>query len=153
MRSGAEPDRANYFPRLADERVDIALCRAAAQVAKAAETHAGAQGLGVGQHLVLKMLAGAGPCAQQTLCEELRIDRSVMVGLCDDLEGAEYIRRERNPKDRRSYAVTVTEAGLTRLKQAEGAVPGFLDATFAPLSVAERRQLTDLLGKLLGIGE
>ncbi|WP_328408756.1 MarR family winged helix-turn-helix transcriptional regulator [Nocardia sp. NBC_00403] len=138
-----------YFPRLAAERLDIALCRASATVARAGEMHASAQGLGVGPHLVLKMLAAVGACSQQTLSEELRIDRSVMVSVCDDLEKSGYVRRERNPHDRRSYAVTVTDAGIDRLRAAEAAIPAHLDATFAALTPAERAQLTALLGKLL----
>lgn len=138
-----------YFPRLAAERPDIALCRASSAVARAGEIHAGTQGLGVGQQLVLKMLDAVGACSQQVLSEELRIDRSVMVGVCDDLEQSGYLRRERNPRDRRSYAVTITDAGRTRLRAAEQAIPAYLDQTFAALTPAERRQLTALLGKLL----
>ncbi|MEU8139186.1 MarR family winged helix-turn-helix transcriptional regulator [Streptodolium elevatio] len=143
------PARPSYFPQLAAERPDITLCRASTAVARAAEAHAGAQGLGVGQHLVLKMLAAVGPCSQQSLSEELRIDRSVMVGLCDDLEQGGLVRRERNPRDRRSYAVTVTESGRAVLAAAETGVAGYLDTVFLPLDQAERRQLAGLLGKLL----
>ncbi|AIJ24127.1 MarR family winged helix-turn-helix transcriptional regulator [Amycolatopsis methanolica] len=139
----------SYFPRLAAERLDIALCRASASVARAAEKAAGEQGLGVGQHLVLKMLAAVGPCSQQVLSEELRIDRSVMVGIADDLEKAGQVRRERDPRDRRAYAVTITAAGRQALAKAEAATPGFLDRTFAALSAGERDQLAALLGKLL----
>ncbi len=138
-----------YFPQLAAERPDIALCRASTTVARAGETYASTQGLGVGQQLVLKMLDAVGACSQQTLSEELRIDRSVMVSICDDLEKSGYVRRERNPRDRRSYAVTVTDAGRERLRAAEAAIPAYLDETFAALTTAERRQLTALLGKLL----
>lgn len=144
--------RPSYFPALAAERPDIALCRASAVVAKAGEAHAAATELGVGQHLVLKMLDAVGDCAQQTLAAELRIDRSVMVTVCDDLERSGYIRRERNPKDRRSYAVTITAAGRERLRTAEVAIPGFLAGAFAALTPEERVQLTTLLGKLLATG-
>ncbi|MFF2086898.1 MarR family winged helix-turn-helix transcriptional regulator [Nocardia sp. NPDC058176] len=143
------PPKPTYFPQLAAERPDIALCRASATVARAAEAHANTQGLGVGQHLVLKMLAEVGPCSQQALAEELRIDRSVMVTVCDDLERSGYVRRERNPLDRRSYAVTLTEAGRDRLTTAEATTPTFLDKTFAALTPTERTQLTTLLTKLL----
>lgn len=145
-RTGA---RTIYFPRLAAERPDIALCRASTVVARAAEEAAQQQGLGVGHHLVLKMLAAVGPRSQQALSEELRIDRSVMVGIADDLERAGHIRRERDPEDRRAYAVTITAAGRRALAKAEKAVPAFLDRTFAALTPAEREQLTTLLGKLL----
>ncbi|MFG1878748.1 MarR family winged helix-turn-helix transcriptional regulator [Sphaerisporangium sp. NPDC049003] len=95
------------------------------------------------------MLAAVGPCPQQALSEELRIYRSVMVTLCDDLERAGHARRERNPDDRRAYAVTVTDSGLRLLDEAEPAVRGFLDHTFQALTPAERDQLTTLLTKLL----
>ncbi|MEU7891613.1 MarR family winged helix-turn-helix transcriptional regulator [Nonomuraea sp. NPDC049152] len=143
--------RPTYFPQLAGERLDIALCRASATVARAADAHAAGQSLGVGQHLVLKMLYTVGPCSQQALSEELRIDRSVMVTICDDLERDGCVRRERNPHDRRSYAVTITDAGRQRLVTAERSIPGYLDDTFKALTPDERTQLATLLGKLLGI--
>ncbi|GAA0991299.1 hypothetical protein GCM10009555_078370 [Acrocarpospora macrocephala] len=145
--------RPTYFPQLAAERLDIALCRASAAVARAAETRATEEGLGVGQHLVLQMLDAVGPCSQQTLSEELRIDRSVMVSVCDDLERAGHVRRERNPHDRRSYAVTITASGRRRLAEAQTSIPAFLDDTFQALTPEERGQLAALLGKLLRIGD
>ncbi|MEV1010774.1 MarR family winged helix-turn-helix transcriptional regulator [Streptomyces sp. NPDC049881] len=140
---------AGYFARLAAERPDIALCRASTAVARAADTHAQALGTGVGQHLVLRMLDAVGPCSQRVLGEELRIDRTVMVGICDSLEAAGQVRRERDPADRRAYAVTLTDAGREQLARAEAAAPAFLDRTFAALTPAERDQLAVLLGKLL----
>lgn len=98
------------------------------------------------------MLGTIGPCSQQALSTELRIDRSVMVSVCDDLEQAGHVRRERNPRDRRSYAVTITESGRQRLAEAEASVPAFLNDTFQTLAPGERSQLRALLGKLLGIG-
>ncbi|GAA3619359.1 hypothetical protein GCM10022419_126230 [Nonomuraea rosea] len=147
----AERARPHYFPQLAAERLDIALCRASAAVARAADAHAAEEGLGVGQHLVLRMLDAVGPCSQQTLSEELRIDRSVMVSVCDELERAGHVRRERNPHDRRSYAVTITDLGRGRLAEAQASVPAFLDDTFQALTPAERDRLAALLGKLLGV--
>lgn len=147
-RTGARA-RTTYFPRLAAERPDIALCRASTVVARAAEAAAEQQGLGVGHHLVLKMLAAVGPRSQQVLSEELRIDRSVMVGIADELENAGYVRRERDPEDRRAYAVTITTPGRRALAKAEKTIPEFLDRTFAALTPTERDQLTALLSKLL----
>lgn len=142
----------SYFPQLAAERLDIALCRASAAVARAADVHATREGIGVGQHLVLQMLGAVGPCSQQTLSEELRIDRSVMVGVCDDLERAGHVRRERNPRDRRSYAVTITDSGRRRLAEAQAAIPAFLADTFHALTDDERGQLSAILAKLLQAG-
>ena len=141
----------SYFPQLAAERPDIALCRASTRVARAAEEHATERGLGVGQHLVLKMLAAVGACSQQALSEELRIDRSVMVGIADDLERSGLVRRDRNPNDRRAYAVSITNPGRSTLAKAETTTPAFLERTFVNLTPTERRQLTALLGKLLAV--
>ncbi|MGW2282178.1 MarR family winged helix-turn-helix transcriptional regulator [Streptomyces sp. NPDC001770] len=146
---GVDTARPAYFPRLAEERLDIALCRASAAVARAAEGDTDERGLGVGPHLVLKMLAETGPCSQRVLGEELRIDRTVMVGICDGLEQAGLVRRERNATDRRAYAVTLTASGRGQLARAEESVPAFLDEAFQALTVAERRQLSRILGKLL----
>ncbi|CCH27601.1 MarR family winged helix-turn-helix transcriptional regulator [Actinosynnema sp. NPDC047251] len=98
-------------PGGSEERPDIALCRLSTAVVRAAEAQSEVSGVGVGQHLVLKMLAAVGPCSQQALSEELRIDRSVMVGLADDLEKAGHVTRTRNPIDRRAYEVVITETG------------------------------------------
>ncbi|MBM9617258.1 MarR family winged helix-turn-helix transcriptional regulator [Streptomyces zhihengii] len=140
---------AGYFRALAAERLDIALCRASSLVARAAEARAAESGIGVGPHLVLKMLAEAGPSSQRALSDQLRIDRSVMVGICDGLEQAGHVRRERDAVDRRAYAVTVTESGRRLLAEAEDTVPAFLDDTFRDLSPAEREHLSALLAKVL----
>ncbi|MFJ4657204.1 MarR family winged helix-turn-helix transcriptional regulator [Nocardia sp. NPDC088792] len=149
MPSRPDPAPPPYLSRLGTERPDIALCRASSLVARAADAHARDQGLGVGHHLVLKMLSEVGPHSQRALSEELRIDRSVMVGVADDLEREGYIRRERLPEDRRAYAVTITTSGRRALARAEKTIPGFLTATFAALTPSERTQLTTLLVKLL----
>lgn len=139
----------DYFPVLASERLDIALCRASAKVAREADAQIGTREMGVGEHLVLKMLAAVGPCCQRELSEGLRIDRSMMVGCVDALEEAGFAKRQRSDRDRRAYAVTITDAGREALSGAERDVPGFLDEAFGALSRAERVTLGDLLGKLL----
>ncbi len=95
------------------------------------------------------MLAEVGPSSQRVLSDELRIDRSVMVGICDGLEQAGHVRRDRDAVDRRAYAVTLTDSGRRLLARAEDTVPGFLDDVFAGLTPAEREQLSTLLGKVL----
>jgi len=52
--------------------------------------------------------------SQQAIGERLRIDRTTMVSLIDDLERAGYVKRERNPDDRRAYVITLTAAGKGR---------------------------------------
>lgn len=139
-----------FFPTLASERLDIALCRVSSEVARAAEAWAKNRDMGVGEHLVLKMLSDAiGPCCQRELSDGLRIDRSVMVGCVDGLEEAGLVRRERSTRDRRAYAVFITEAGRAALLEAESEAPALLDEAFGALSADEREMLDELLGKLL----
>ncbi|NEB38322.1 MarR family transcriptional regulator [Streptomyces sp. SID14515] len=147
--AGGERDR--YFSKLAQERPDIAMCRATTLVARTIDEELSGHHLTVAQHLVLKMLNDVGPCSQQELSEQLRIDRSVMVGCIDGLEDSGLVRRERHPRDRRAYAVTLTPEAGPALAEAEGGVPRLLDRAFGSLTAAERRTLTRLVGKILDV--
>ncbi|GAA2251327.1 hypothetical protein GCM10010232_44160 [Streptomyces amakusaensis] len=144
--------REQYFSKLAQERPDIALCRATTLVARAIDEELSGHRLTVAQHLVLKMLKDVGPSSQQELSEQLRIDRSVMVGCIDGLEDSGLVRRERHPRDRRAYAVTLTAEAGPALDEAESGVPALLDRAFEALTPAERRTLTRLVGKILDVG-
>jgi DNA-binding MarR family transcriptional regulator len=44
------------------------------------------------------------------------------VALIDDLERAGYVKRERNPDDRRAYVITLTAAGRKMQARADEAV-------------------------------
>jgi DNA-binding MarR family transcriptional regulator len=107
--------------------------------------------LSLSQHLVLGMLARVGAVSQQELSEQLRIDRSVMVGCIDGLEAAGFVRRERNPHDRRAYAVVPTDAGLAALEDVDRGMAARLDLVFGPLSPSEREQLGGLIRKMLDV--
>jgi len=144
--------RDRYFSKLAQERPDIALCRATTLVTRTLDEELAGRRLTTAQHLVLKMLSDVGPCSQQELSEQLRIDRSVMVGCIDGLEDSGLVRRERHPRDRRAYAVTLTPEAAPVLEEAEGGVPHLLDRAFGALTAAERRTLTRLMGKILDVG-
>lgn len=94
---------------------------------------------------VLCSLAEFGPSAQRDLSARLRIDASDLVSVLDDLERGGMVRRERDPRDRRRYAVTLTPAGRDRLAR-RLAVSRELDARLlAPLTDDERAQLHQLL--------
>ena len=106
-------------------------------------------GLSVQTCGVLNLLADEGPLSQQAIGEMLGIDRTTMVDLVDELERAGIVRRERNPHDRRSYAVTLTPQGKVKQKRAARAFDAAVDDFFAPLSPAEREQLAGMLRRLL----
>ena len=41
----------------------------------------------------------------------MRVDRTTMVAIVDELEAAGFVDRQRNPEDRRAYALEATDAG------------------------------------------
>jgi DNA-binding MarR family transcriptional regulator len=90
-----------------------------------------------------------GSLSQQAIGERLRIDRTSMVSLIDELEQAGYVKRERNPDDRRAYVITLTVAGRRAQARAEEAVDAHALQFFGRLSEAERQKLHRLLTRLI----
>jgi DNA-binding MarR family transcriptional regulator len=90
-----------------------------------------------------------GSLSQQAIGERLRIDRTTMVSLIDDLERAGYVKRERNPGDRRAYVITLTAAGRRAQARAERAVDAHALQFFGRLSEPERQELHRLLTRLV----
>jgi DNA-binding MarR family transcriptional regulator len=60
---------------------------------------------------VMAVLDETGPVSQQRLAELIGVNRTVMVGVIDVLEGDGLVTRSRNPEDRRSYALELTALG------------------------------------------
>jgi DNA-binding MarR family transcriptional regulator len=98
---------------------------------------------------VLNLLADEGPKSQQEIGELLSIDRTTMVELIDDLEKAGIVRREANPKDRRSHLIKLTAEGKGKQRKAMQAFDAAADEFFAPLSAGERRQMGAMLLRLV----
>ena len=87
--------------------------------------------------------------SQKEIGERLWIDRNTMVSLIDHLEKQDLAVRSRDPNDRRSYAISITEKGRTVVQEA-GQVVIEANAQFAEaLNEDELEQLTKLLVKLL----
>jgi DNA-binding MarR family transcriptional regulator len=103
------------------------------------------QGLRLPHLGVLSCLAEFGPAAQRDLSMRLRIDASDLVSVLDDLERDGLVRRERDPRDRRRYAVTLTLAGSARLARRMAVTKQMDDLLFEPLTEQERAQLHSLL--------
>jgi DNA-binding MarR family transcriptional regulator len=77
------------------------------------------------------------------------MDRSDVVAAVTELEREGCVERGTDPADRRRNIVTVTAAGRRQLHRLDGALDKVQDELLAPLSVAERRTLVALLGKVL----
>jgi len=71
-----------------------------------------------------------------------------MVFLVDELEQRGLVERRRNPSDRRSHALYLTDQGRAKLREAQETSAGHANQVGASLTDAERTQLTTLLRRL-----
>jgi DNA-binding MarR family transcriptional regulator len=102
---------------------------------------------------MLTRLAANEGKSQQAIGELLGLNATRMVFLVDELEGRGLVERRRNPADRRSYALYLTEQGTAKLHEAQRASAGM--EVGGSLTAAERKRLTALLRRLAdeqGIG-
>jgi DNA-binding MarR family transcriptional regulator len=97
---------------------------------------------------ILTMVTELEPMTQKALADALRIDRTTMVALLDDLEDKGYVARQRHPRDRRAYLVHPTDSGRTAKIAAVRILDEQQRRFLAPLTHAERRQLAALLKRL-----
>ena len=71
-----------------------------------------------GQFGVLVLIAANTGLNQTSLGNALGIDRSTVVAVIDKLEGRGLVERSPAPKDRRSYALRLSEQGAELLQRA-----------------------------------
>jgi DNA-binding MarR family transcriptional regulator len=98
---------------------------------------------------VLATLDEHGPLAQAELGRLLRINRSVMVKVVDVLEHDALVQRERDPADRRRYALRLTDQGLVMLETLRVGLAAGEATLTAPLTPDEHRRLKDLLRPII----
>ena len=134
--AGALPQLLGYRLRLAQQAVfrDFA---------------ASVQGLSPGRVGLLIYIDANPGVTQSRLAEAAQRDRSTMVGVLDQLESRELVERRRG-KDRRTNGLWLTRAGRLLLTRALRGIARHEKRIAARLSVAERRQLLNLLGRIAG---
>ena len=97
---------------------------------------------------LLRMISASEGASQQELGERMGVVPSRMVSFVDDLEDRGLVERGRNPKDRRAYALHLTEKGAKMLRQAMLISVEHNEEICAPLSQDERDVLAQLLDRL-----
>jgi DNA-binding MarR family transcriptional regulator len=96
----------------------------------------------------LTALAGGVP-SQRELAGRLRVSGPVVVEMVDALEALGLVERRRDPADRRSNALVVTEAGRAALADARAELDAATLELIAPIGVEGDAELRGLLKKLL----
>lgn len=98
---------------------------------------------------LLVLLHRRGAMRQTDVADAVRVDRTTVMNLIDELEAAGFVKRGADPSDRRANAVKVTAKGsqwLEKLKpQAEAVEHRFLE----PLTPPEQDVLRELLTRIV----
>ncbi len=103
-----------------------------------------------GYHVrLLSSLIDDGPASQAALGRRTGIHLSDMVAALNELEAGGYVARSPDPADRRRNVITVTTAGVARAAELDRQTGAIQEELLEPLSGEERRQLTEILRKLL----
>jgi DNA-binding MarR family transcriptional regulator len=106
-----------------------------------------------GRHLgVLLTLDRVGEAQVSALVVNLGSDNAGMARTLDDLEGRGAITRRRDATDRRVVRVSMTPRGRELLAEARQVSQQAAEVVFAPLTVAERQTLAQLLSRLMPRG-
>ena len=106
-------------------------------------------GLTVKQYGLLTLLVHEGSVSQGRLGEVMKIDRTTMVALIDDLERAGHVDRTRNPEDRRAYALGANASGRRVQRRAATLMKQVYAETLSPLSSSERGELQRMLRAII----
>jgi DNA-binding MarR family transcriptional regulator len=109
-------------------------------------------GISARNFLALSYIADPGCVSQQQLAEILCMDANNVVLLLNELETSGWIRRVRDPSDRRRHIVEITDAGLERFERALAARETVEKKVLAALDDSERETLHRLLAKALADG-
>lgn len=105
--------------------------------------------LKVRPYAVLAMACSGTNPSQRELGNFLDLDPSQVVALVDGLEKRGVIRREPDPRDRRSKVLVATDSGYDLYAQAAQRTREAEERTLKALSPAERDQLRELLTKVV----
>jgi DNA-binding MarR family transcriptional regulator len=98
-------------------------------------------GFSIYQYGVLATLSEGACGTQATLADVLHLDRSLLVGVLDELEERGFVERQRDSSDRRRHAVSLTSEGKRQLVKLRKLVKGIEDAVLEPLEQRSRDSL------------
>ncbi|MEU8656682.1 MarR family winged helix-turn-helix transcriptional regulator [Actinoplanes philippinensis] len=99
------------------------------------------------QYLVMLALWQHAPLSVRRLSELLQLDPGTLSPLLKRLEAIGYLRRERDPADERSLAITLTERGRALRADAERIPPAVVERLGMPIE--ELRRVHEALTRVI----
>ncbi|NMO51893.1 MarR family transcriptional regulator [Actinoplanes sp. TBRC 11911] len=126
-------DQDHNDPLALEQQVCFALSVAARSVVAVYRPLLEPMGLTHPQYLVMLALWQYAPLSVRRLSELLQLDPGTLSPLLKRLEAIGYLRRERNPSDERSLAITLTEAGRELRAKAEQIPPAVVERLGMPV--------------------
>jgi DNA-binding MarR family transcriptional regulator len=143
-----KPSPLSLAPELC-EHLGFVLAKARQELVERMERIIGHEGLSLRHFGTLLLISRRGAMRQTELCGAIRLDRTTIMNVVDELEAAGLVRREADPSDRRANAVTVTTKGQKWLERVRPSAEREEEAFLSPLSSGERERLRELLMRLV----
>jgi DNA-binding MarR family transcriptional regulator len=97
---------------------------------------------------VLRAIDCPDPLSQGDVALRMRIDRTTMVALIDDLERKDLAQRRQDPSDRRKNVVELTDKGREILRRANQVAEEAEEVFLSPLSLEQRERFIAALRTL-----
>ena len=101
-------------------------------------------------YATLAALEEFGPHSQSGLSDRTGIYRSDMVATINDLTARGFVVRAPDPDDRRRNVIIITDEGRRHLKRLDALIADAQAEFLAPLSEADRAELTRILRLIVG---
>lgn len=103
--------------------------------------------IGVKKHFSILVLIDVmgNQCSQKFIADTLHIDKTLMVGILDELVAVGFIKRVQNPNDRREYWIQLTEKGKSTIPEIKKTIAGLNDGALAGLSSLEIKRFHQYL--------
>jgi DNA-binding MarR family transcriptional regulator len=137
------------LPESLSARTSYLLGRAAARVQELGLADLEPLGITPREYSVLAVVAESSPLSQTSVADILGLDRTTILKLGASLERHGLIARERDPDDKRAYALALTPAGDRLRAQAFELLLECERRFLVPLSRSERSQLHQYLTRLV----